>query len=538
MPMNPSTLLIQNAHVYTGDPDLPHAEAIVVRGNRIVFVGNNADARACCATPTERIDGADCTLAPGLIDSHFHLLWGSLKLESLQLDSATDMAHLGELIQRYAADHPERHWIEGYQLRYTIIPPEHPLDRHFLDALVPDRPLLIFAFDMHTAWANSAALRRANLLHGRELPPGNEIVMAADTGTATGELREFAAYEPIRDLIPKLTAQERRRLLKKGLVLAAQHGITSVHNMDNKDNQIDVYAALEAAGEMSLRVYMPYDIKPETPLAALGDAAAMAQHYRGSHVRAGAIKLFMDGVLESYTALMVDDYADAPGNRGMALYTAEHFNAIAAEADRLGLQIFVHACGEGAVRRALDGYAHARRVNGRRDSRHRVEHIETLHPDDLPRFAELGVIASMQPLHSPITRHDAEVWPLRAGEARWPLSFAWQTLRNAGAQLAFGSDWPVVTLDPMRGFYAALNREPWVDDHPSQRQTLAQTIAGYTRDAAYAEFMETEKGMIRAGMLADLVLFDGDLFATPAAVIDQVRPRMTICDGKIVWRAA
>ncbi|MCB0188031.1 MAG: amidohydrolase family protein, partial [Caldilineaceae bacterium] len=247
---------------------------------------------------------------------------------------------------------------------------------------------------------------------------------------------------------------------------------------------------------------------------------------------------FMDGVLESYTALMVDEYADAPGNRGVALYTAEHFNAIAAEADRLGLQIFVHACGEGAVRRTLDGYAHARQRNGVRDSRHRVEHIETLHPADLHRFAELGVIASMQPLHAPPTIHSGEVWPLRAGEARWPLSFAWQTLRETGAHLAFGSDWPVVTLDPMQGFYAALNREPWVDGHPQQRQTLEQTIAGYTRDAAYAEFMEHEKGMIRTGMLADLVLFDRDLFATPAAEIAAVRLSVTVCDGQVVWQKA
>jgi predicted amidohydrolase YtcJ len=534
--MHNTSLIIHNAHVYTVDPAQPRAEAVVLQGNRIAFVGRTVDALAQRTPQSTVIDGAGCSLLPGLIDSHFHLLWGSLKLESLQLDGATDLAHLAELIRAYAAAHPDKVWIEGYQLRYTIIPPAAPITRAWLDELVPDRPLLIFAFDMHTAWANTAALRRADLLHGRPLPPGNEIVMDRETGLATGELREFDAYNPVRDLIPKRNSADQRRLLKKGLALAAQHGITSVHNMDNKDNQITLYADLAAAGEMTLRIYVPYDVKPETPLDALADAAAMARQYQGSHVRAGAIKLFMDGVLESYTALLVEEYADAPGNRGMALYSAEHFNAIAAEADRLGLQIFVHACGEGAVRRTLDGYAHARRVNGPRDSRHRIEHIETLHPADLPRFAELGVIASMQPLHSPLTRHDAEVWPVRAGVARWPLSFAWQTLRESGAHLAFGSDWPVVTLDPMQGFYAARNREPWADGHPQQRQTLEQTIASYTRDAAYAEFMEHEKGMIRPGMLADLVLFDRDLFTTPPAEIGQARAQMTICDGQIVWR--
>lgn len=535
--MNSTSLLIQNANVYTADPLNPRAQAVMVRGNRIAFVGNDAEARHQRTPQTEVIDGKGCTLLPGLIDSHFHLLWGALKLESLQLESAADLPELGALVQQYATEHPDKSWIEGYQLRYTIILPDHPLDRHFLDHLVPDRPLLIFAFDMHTAWANTKALEMAKLLHGRRLPPGNEIVIDAQSGLATGELREPAAYDPIRELMPKPTAAEQRRLLKKGLTLAARHGITSVHNMDNKHNQIALYADLEATGEMSLRIYMPYDVKPETPLAALADAATMAQHYQGSHVRAGAIKLFMDGVLESYTALMVEEYADAPGNYGTALYTAEHFNQIAIDADRLGLQIFVHACGEGAVRRTLDGYAQARAINGKRDSRHRIEHIETLHPADLRRFAELDVIASMQPLHAPITRHEAEVWPQRAGEQRWPLSFAWQTLRDTGAHLTFGSDWPVVTLNPLAGFYAALNREPWCNGHPQQHQTLEQVIAGYTRDAAYAEFMETEKGMIRVGMVADLVLFDRDLFATPAEVINTAQPTLTLCDGQVVWRS-
>ncbi|MEZ4726852.1 MAG: amidohydrolase [Caldilineaceae bacterium] len=533
-------LLITNAAVYTVDPANPHAEAVAVQGNRIVFVGSMADATAWRGPQTTVIDGAGGTLLPGLIDSHFHLLWGSLKLDSLQLDTATDLAHLGELLRTYAEAHPDRAWLEGYQLRYKIAQGEQPLTRQFLDAIVPDRPVLLFTFDMHTAWANTVALERGGILAGRDLPAGHEIVMDAATTTATGELREPEAYNPIRTLIPEPDTDRQRTMLQKGMALAAQHGITSVHNMDGTAERIALYAGLAARGEMTLRIYVPYDIKPETPLTALQEAVAWKTQYQGSHVRAGAIKLFMDGVLESTTALMLDDYADVPGNRGSALYTAEHFNRIAVAADRLGLQIAVHACGDGAVRRTLDGYAHAREVNeaqrAPRDSRHRVEHIEVIHPADIPRFAELGVIASMQPLHSPITGQEGEVWLQRAGEVRWPLSFAWATLRQAGAQLAFGSDWPVVTLDPMLGFYAALNRRPWVEGHPVQRQSLAQVIAGYTRDAAYTEFQEGVKGMIRQGMLADLVLFDADLFATPAAEIGHVRPILTVCDGQIVFR--
>jgi predicted amidohydrolase YtcJ len=258
--------------------------------------------------------------------------------------------------------------------------------------------------------------------------------------------------------------------------------------------------------------------------------------FQGNFVRGSGIKLFMDGVLESYTALMLAEYADQPGNQGSALFTAELFNRIAVEADRLGLQIAVHCCGDGAVQRTLNGIERAQRQNGTGNRRHRVEHIETIDPADIPRFAHLGVIASMQPYHCPPSLHAGDVWPARAGEQRWPYSFAWQTLRNAGAHLAFGSDWPVVSMNPMLGFHAALNRQLWQANDPDQRQTLAQIIQGYTRDAAFVEFQENEKGMIRTGMLADLVLLSTDLFAAPPDSFDQIQPVLTICDGQIVYQ--
>lgn len=359
--------------------------------------------------------------------------------------------------------------------------------------------------------------------------------MAAD-GTATGELREPGAYNPIRDQIPKPDLARKRFLLHKGLAAAARCGITSVHNMDGDQEQIELYAALEDVGEMTLRVYVPYSVKPETPLAEIDNAVTWRQQFQGSFVRAGAIKLFMDGVLESYTGLMLAEYADKPGEWGDALFSAEHFNAIAVEADRLGLQIFVHCCGDGAVRRTLDGYELAQQVNGRRDSRHRVEHIEVIHPDDIARFAELGVIGSMQPFHAPLQLEDGDVWTARAGTDRWQHSFAWQTLRESGMNLAFGSDWPVVSMNPMLGIHAARNRKPWQAGDPVQVQSLHNTLEGYTRDGAFAEFQEQQKGMLRVGMLADVVILDANLFATPDEAVKTVTPLLTICDGRVVWR--
>jgi hypothetical protein len=292
---------------------------------------------------------------------------------------------------------------------------------------------------------------------------------------------------------------------------------------------------LEDLGELTLRVYVPYDVTPETPPKALAEAVTLRQAYQSDMVRGGCVKFFMDGVIESYTGLLLDDYTGQPGNLGGANFSAEQFTRLVTEADRLGLQIFVHAVGDGAVRRTLDGFEAAQKANGQRDSRHRVEHIELIHPADASRFAQLGVIASMQPAHAPLTADTTDIWPARVGETRWGRSFAWQTLREAGARLIFGSDWPVATQNPLEGVYAALNRQPWAPGQPDQRQTLADTLIAYTHDAAYAEFQEAQKGQLRAGMLADLVLLSVDIFAAPPEEINQVQPVLTMCDGRIVY---
>ena len=528
--------LFVNAAVYTADPACPAGEAVAVRGNRLQFVGRTAEALAWRGPQTEVIDAGGRSLLPGLIDSHFHLLWGSLRLDKLRLEEATTLAAILEQTAAYAAAHPQREWIEGVQLLYNAIPAGQRLDRWQLDSVVPDRPVLLSAADGHTVWANSVALRRAGLLHGCATPAGSEVVMDAATSTATGELREPGAFDLVRRQIPPPSEADRLAALRQGLALCARHGLTSVHNMDNWHHAIDLFAALEARGEMSVRVYVPFNVEPETPVEQVAEAAELRERFQGPFVRAGAVKVFLDGVLESRTALLVEPYAGEAELCGEALHSAERFQAIAVAADRLGLQIAVHACGDGAVRRALDGFAHARRVNGVRDSRHRIEHIELVHPADLHRFAELGVVASMQLAHSPTTANDYDVWQQRAGPARWRYSFAWQSLRDAGARQAYGSDWPVAPLDPLLGIWNGLARQPWQPGDPVQRQSLAQLLDGYTRDAAYTEFQEQTKGRLRAGLLADLVLLDHNLFPTPLDALRQVRPVLTMVDGRIVWR--
>jgi predicted amidohydrolase YtcJ len=358
-------------------------------------------------------------------------------------------------------------------------------------------------------------------------------VMAND-GTASGELREPAAYDLVTNKRPERSESEKLSLLKQGIKLANSYGITSIHNMDDEDRELAKYDVLESAGDLTLRIDFPLLMKPETPLEDLHIIKDWQKDIKSERLHFGRIKVFMDGVIEATTALMIEPYAHLD-SLGDALFTAEHFNKIAVMADKLGWQISVHAIGDGAVKRTLDGYETARKTNGKRDSRHRIEHIETLHPTDLHRFKELGVIASMQPLHAPQPHRGQYLfWMECVGEGRYAWSFPWQTLREAGAQLAFSSDYPVVTQNPFMGIDASVNRQAWKPNLKNEAQTPEQLLDGYTKAGAYLEFAENKKGQLKEGMLADVVMLNGDIFNVPREDIKDMKADLTIMDGKIV----
>jgi predicted amidohydrolase YtcJ len=533
----PANFLFENAHVFTGDPEHPWAESVAVLGNRIVYVGDRQDGQTFKGQDTRVIDAGGATLMPGFIDSHFHMMHGAFNLDGMQLEPAASYEELSRIVLSYAAEHPNDTWLPGTGLRYNVGPGHTPLNRHHLDALVSDRPIYINAFDGHTSWANTVALKMANAFYGGETGPNSENVLD-EHGESTGELREPGAFKPVSDLVPKPDNVRKRILVQKALALTASLGVTSVHNMDGSDEQAAFYAALEDLGQLTCRIYIPYGISPTTSLEAIEKEALAIKHvYHSEMLRGGSVKFFIDGVIEGYTGLLVEPYADDPSTCGAANYEIETYNRLVAEADRLGLQVVTHSTGDMGVRRVLDAYQNAQKSNGKRDSRHRVEHIELIHPQDLPRFKELGVIASMQPLHSPMQVDENDIWPVRVGRGRWPLSFAWQTIREADARLVFGSDWPVVTQNPLRGVSNAVNRLPWEDGMPDQRQTLTDTLISYTRDAAYAEFQEHQKGQIKAGYLADLVLFPQDLFTIPTLDIAGLNPILTMVDGRVVYES-
>lgn len=390
------------------------------------------------------------------------------------------------------------------------------------------------AFDGHTAWANSAALRRAGILGGAETGTAFSVVVRGADGEATGELREGAAMELVRRHIPPLSEDEQLALLRRALRQLAALGLTGVHNMDGDPWQLGLYRRLLERGELSLRVLVPLSVTPGTPAERIDAWAELARDYPGPTLTAGAVKLFMDGVVESKTALLLAPYADGSGELGTANYGQAEFDALVTRADARGLQVFVHAIGDGAVRRTLDGLAAARTANGPRDARHRVEHVELVDPADVGRFVELGAIASMQPIHANFGLDPLNTWRRLSGPARWPWGFAWRRLRDAGVGLAFGSDWPVADPDPLQGMHVCLSREPLDRDIPDQRVTLAEAIAGYTTWAAYAAHREGDLGRLAPGHRADLVLLDRDLLALPPEAVGATRVDLTMVGGEVV----
>jgi hypothetical protein len=324
--------------------------------------------------------------------------------------------------------------------------------------------------------------------------------------------------------------------MRVGLRHAAAHGITFVQNMDGNIYTLELLEELQRRGELTARVRVPFHFKNFMDIAMLEKASQMAARWQGDMLSSGFVKLFIDGVADSATAVMVEDYASRPGWKGDPLFAPERFAAIATEADRRGLQIAVHAIGDGAVRIVLDGYAAAQKANGRRDSRHRVEHVEVIHPDDIPRFAALGVIASMQPPHPP-GNHGLPLEPYLSniGEARWQWAFAWKALREAGARLVFGTDWPVSDIDPLWSLQSAITRGRWNEAMPDNRQSLHQALHAYTADGAFAGFMEARTGVLKQGMLADICVLPVNLQRMDPSSFKGINPRMTVCDGRVVF---
>jgi predicted amidohydrolase YtcJ len=547
-------MIVTGAKVLTMDPDQPRAEAVAVAGGRILAVGSVAEVAALAGPATRVIDAGGRTLLPGFVESHLHLVLGGNELTQLQIGGVHGFEALKAAYLAYAAKNPERPLLMAQGASYEIL--DHPVTRHDLDLVIADRPIAMMAPDHHTVWANTLALTMAGLLHGAAMPHGHEVVMAAD-GTATGELREFEAFGPVLalggdahlqlgiatggepDPWPDADTMARdKEKVAAGLAHCAAHGITSMVNMDGNRYTCELLAQMQAEGRLTARVVVPFHMKPHMDLSELERASAMARDYTGDWVRSGFVKMFMDGVVDSRTAYMLTDYPGVPGHRAEPLFEPERFKSVCAEIDRRGLQIAVHAIGDGAVRTTIDGYEAAQQANGRRDSRHRIEHIELIDRADIPRLGALGITASVQPPHPPGVMD----FPISSMETvyhrdRWRDAYLWKTLKDHGAPVAYASDWPVTDVSVMRGIQAALTRVPY-DGASDERLSLMETLHAYTAGGAWAGHLDDLTGTLRAGMAADLVLIDGDIESIAADQIGTTDIALTVAGGKITHQGA
>lgn len=554
--MTRADCIIENGRVLTMDEDKPDAEAVAIADGRILAVGSTADMRDLAGPDTRRIDAQGATVMPGLVEAHLHLFAGAFGLRLLQLDGVRGLPALRDRLQRYAKDNPDEALLICKQADYNLFGDGIATTRQMLDEALAERPAIFIAPDHHTAWANTAALKKAGILSGLDTPTGSEVVMGED-GFATGELRENGAFDPVMELrssggreglglaglepaFPPTPAQraEDIAVVKEGLKLCASYGFTSLHNMDGNRYQLELLREIEEAGDLICRTDIPFHLTPSKAIDSLAEAEVLRAEFASDRLSSRRVKMFMDGVIDSSTAVLVDDYADRAGWRGELLHSPERFRSAAIEADRRGFQIAVHAIGDGAIRNTLDGFEAAQRANGKRDSRHRIEHVELLTPRDLPRFRDLGVVASMQPSHPPgAMDFPLQPWLSRVGEARWPWAFPLDALRAQGTPIAFASDWPVADLDPMRSVKAAMMRRAWKEGDPHNASTLLQSLHAYTAGGAFAGHEDHRLGRLAPGLLADIVVMDRDLQAQSAEEIGQARAAMTFSEGVLTWEA-
>lgn len=527
-----------NAKVWTGDPALPLAEAIAVWRDRILKVGTNAEVKALAGPKTWFIDLQGQRVVPGFYDSHLHLLNGGLSLSRVDLKDADDEAEFGRRLVEFDKNTPRDRWLTGGQWDH---------DRTFggklptaatIDKYVKDRPVFIRRYDGHMALANSAALKLAGITAQTPDVPGGVIDRYPD-GKPTGVLRDNA-MGLVGRLIPEPDEAEIREAVLAAQKHAAEFGITSVQDLDGSAPEtrrklLHVLQQLAREGKLTVRVDLRWPIGQHKELAAVGVEA----NFGNDFVRIGGVKGFMDGSLGSSTAKMFAPYEGDPNNTGVFVTPPDTMRALVRSADATGLNVCVHAIGDEANATLLDIFAEVAKQNGNRDRRFRIEHVQHLRPADYGRFKELGVVASMQPFH---VIDDGRWAESRIGAKRCASSYAYRSLLDAGAKLAFGSDWPVAPLDPIAGIDAAVNRRTLDGKHPKgwfpeQRISVAEAVQAYTQGSAFAAGQENDKGTLTPGKLADFVVLSRDIFdAKASGRLTDAKVVLTIVGGQVVYQ--
>src|SRR5438552_9792393 len=529
-------LVIINAQVHAMDRSQPIAEAVAVLGNRIVAVGSTKAIRDLAGANTKVIDAKGQLILTGINNANVHFMSGGFQLSSVDLRDANTPQEFAERIRDFAGKLPKGRWITGGDWDHERWPDAKLPTKELIDPYTPDTPVFVNRLDGHMALANSLALKLAGVTRETKDPPGGVVVRDSKTGEPTGILKD-AAQSFVWKVIPAASFEEKVAAARAATNHAASLGVTSVQDM-SAGADVGVYQTLLDRDELKTRIYAVWPLPSWDRLARTGVRA----HFGSAMLRTGGLKGFADGSLGSTTAFFFEPYKDAPNTRGLAgeeMFPDGAMLNRVREADRAGLQVMIHAIGDRANDLILSIYEQVIREDGQRDRRFRIEHAQHLRPQDIARFKRDQVIASMQPYHAIDDGRWAEK---RIGNERSRTTYAFRSLLDSGATLAFGTDWTVAPLNPILSIYAAVTRRTldgknpkgWI---PEQKISVAEAIRAYTVGSAFAEFQENVKGTITPGKLADLVILSRDIFQIDAQEIEKAKVVMTVMDGRVVYES-
>jgi predicted amidohydrolase YtcJ len=522
--------------IWTGDPARPEAEALAVRGTTVLAVGSSSSVRKLAGKGTDVVELRGRRVVPGFIDGHLHLLGGGFALDELRLDEDFTLEAVSRRVRAWAAANRSKAWVTGEGWTYAAFPGGLP-SRAQLDALVPDRPAFLSSYDGHTGWANTAALRLAGVTRATPDPPGGTVVKDA-AGEPTGVLKE-EAMGLVSRLLPKPAAFEKEQAYARALAQAAAWGLTGVQQAGIGVEDLEILARVLEKRPL-VRVHAALDLERAPTAESFARQDALRRRFAAGPLRVGAVKGYVDGVVEARTAAMFEPYEG--GGTGLPGFEQGELDRAVLAYDAAGWQMMLHAIGDRGIDMALTAFERAARANGTSGRRHRVEHVEVPRLADLPRFRAGGIVASTQAMFPYPNANHLGVYVPALGRDRSARALAFRAIDEAGAVQAFGSDWPVFTADPLRGIACAVTRTtvdgtPAGGWEPSQRLSVEAAVRHFTRDSAWAMHAEAWTGRLAAGMAADLVVLSQDVFQAPPERIHETRVLLTVLGGQDTHRA-
>lgn len=533
----PADLVFRNGRIYTVDINRSWADAVAIRAGRIVYVGGDAAAEEFIGPDTRVVDLKERLLLPGFQDVHIHPISGGIEAQACDLNTLTSLEAYLEAIETYARENPDEEWILGGGWSMAVFGPGANASKELLDAIVPDRPVMLTSADGHSAWVNSRALEIAGITADTQNPPDGLIDRTPD-GEPLGSLQEGAMYL-VRRHAPVTDLETRTDGLKYAINMLNDYGITSIQDASVDEEDLRAYRALDERGELELRVVGSLWWDREKGLEQVDRFKALRDRYTGGRVRATTVKIMQDGVMENFTAAMLEPYEGQDGAKGIPMVEPERLKQAVTALDAEDFQVHFHAIGDAAIRQSLDAVEAAMETNGERGNRHHISHLELIDPADVPRFARLGVAANFQPLWAFADDYITELTVPFIGPERSRWLYPIGSVHRTGGMLAFGSDWSVSTANPFEEIEVAVTRmgpngettEPFI---PDERITLPLALAAFTINAAYVNSQEGVTGSIEVGKYADLIVLDRNLFDISPRDISETSVLLTMLEGEIV----